>query len=65
MGEVIDILIFKAAIYLIGKAVCLMRKAVRPHRHNPMDRHNPVAHVMEGVARVVRSDAWHPNISYL
>ena len=46
MGEVVDILIFKAAIYSIGKAVGLMRKAVRPHRHNPMDRHNPVAHVM-------------------
>ena len=23
-----------------------MRKAVRPHRHNPMDRHNPVGYVI-------------------
>jgi hypothetical protein len=45
VGEVVDILILEAAIYSIGKAVGLMRKAVRPHRHNPMDRHNPVAHV--------------------
>ena len=46
MGEVVDILILEAAIYSIRKAVGLMRKAVRPHRHNPMDRHNPVAHVI-------------------
>jgi len=47
VGEVVNILIFEAAIYSIRKAVGLMRKAVRPHRHNPIDRHNPVAHVIQ------------------